>query len=212
MTMYPYGLTYNINTGVPTGGYFVQNNKLIFYPELTVAGNVRLVFAKSPNTLVASTDGGKVITKTALTNTITLDSAPSSWVADDQLDVIEGDVPFNLADPDGITIVSKAGFDIELSALDFAKVDVGDYIALRGQSQFVQYIPPMVYPYLVQLTTIKALEAMDDQKALQNAYVKAASMLKNLKTTLNPRIEGAAKKVINTDSIFAASRGNWRRY
>jgi len=183
--------------------FYVENNKLIFYPRQTVERNMQITYARRPNKLVHPSEGGKVLSK--VPNTITLDNAPATWVTGTVLDIIEPTVPYNLADRNGITIVSKSGFDITVSAADYAKVDVGDYIAGRGEAQFVQYLPVEAYNTLCQGTAVQCLLALNDRGGAEVANAKYQMMKDDLRKILTPRIEDQPKKIINTNSAFRAS-------
>lgn len=173
--------------------FYLQNSQVMFYPLPTAAHYFRVLFYKSPNHLVQVIAGGTVTAITPASNTITLNSSPN-WDIGNKLDVMIPQVPFNLRKED-VTIVSKAGFDIVLSAADFASIAVGDLVYLAGEAPVAQYIPAEAWFLLVQATSMRCLESLADANALKASYATFNEMKKNLLTLINPRIVGDVKKV-----------------
>jgi hypothetical protein len=193
-------------------GFYLESDKIRFYPTPTATTYFRLSYYRAPNELVTINSGGKVVGIDYPTNKITLDFVPTSWVAGTVVDIIKKDLPFGLR-ASSITIASKSGFDITFASGDLpAGIVNNDYVYLAGQSPVPQYIPREGFYLLAQSTAVKVLESMDDQSGLKGAYVSLENMKKSFIKIISPRIVGEMKKVTSTNSVMRKVSSKFRRF
>lgn len=184
-------------------GFYLQNNKVMLYPANTAHGTIRLLFFRRPAHLCEVSEAGQVLSIDTLANTVTLDNAPSGWTTGTKLDVLSGDVPFVYVDED-VSIVNKAGFDIELPADVIANISVGDIVSGHGEAPVAQYIPVEAYQLLCQTTAMRCLESLGDRQGWANAAAKYAAMERDFLAMINPRIAGSPKKIVGAGGIVEA--------
>lgn len=208
-------------------GYFIQGNQIKFYP-MNILNNatIKFTYHRRLNQLCLTTDAGKVIGITG--DYVTVDNANTNWTTGTKLDCISQNSPYyfvtnlsnnganldNFDSPSTLTdvaIVNISGTTIQFPAGLATNLSIGDWISTSGTSPFIQYLME-VEGALVQLTSIKVLESMADTEGQKNAISKYQQMAQDLKTMLSPRVEGAAKKLINQNTILNYSRARGTRF
>ena len=194
--------------------YYLENDKIKFYPELTDKRYVRLYYYRMPNELVAVTEGG-IVGDCEFPNAVELRTLPpSSWIenldTDYLFDVISPRAPFNTKATVRVNGVSDKLIYID-DPVERAQVVPGDMIYRHGESPVLQYLPQESFYVLASGAASYILRAIGDVQGLAviDAQYKAeqASLLK----LISPRSVGSPKKLINRNSAFAASRLSWNR-
>ena len=188
------------------GGYYLQDNKIIFNPAPSNSGDsLRVYYYRRPSNLVQLSESGKITNIDGLT--VTIDTVQSSWTTSNTFDFTRGKGMFQ-----------SLGDDLSISALpttssltfsDTLPTDlaVGDYVSLAGTSPIAQ-IPYESHHVLAQLGAIKINEALGDMQGMQMAESKYKQLLDNMIKSINSRVDGSPKKVANRNGIFK-THGAW---
>lgn len=174
-----------------TFGFYLQANKVVLYPTPNAGSNtLRMSFIGRVGYLVPTTSAA-IITAIA-GNTITC-VPPSTWTTANTFDIVGN---FWLRDYD-LTATSVNAGNIVFSGTLPTDIAVGDYVCLAGESCIPQ-CPIEAHQLLAQLTVTSCLEAMGDQANLATAQAKADTLAAALKSILQSRIQGAARRFTTT--------------
>lgn len=191
-------------------GFYVQGNSIILYPNTSVPVNtpMRLYFYRRTLVLADVENYGQVISVDSNTNTIQLDSVPSSWQVGSVLNAVSSVPNFKTVNPEiEITAISSPSIIVD----NVADISVGDYISAEGYSAIPQ-IPVEAHAYLSQLTAVKLLESLGDRPGMEVAQAKAEKLKQNLLTMISQRVDGSVKKVMNASGGLRLGSGvGWYR-
>jgi len=189
----------NTDTALEPTHFYFQNNSVVIYPTPTNAtGTVRLRYYQRPNRLEQTANCAQV---TAIgTGNVTVAAAPSTWSTNTQVDFIPQTA--SQATPYGLNsvVTGVTGNVISFSALP-AALAVGDWLALAEFTPIPE-IPFEFQVVLAQAAACSALDAINDQPALQGASAKLDKYLEAAVKLLTPR-DKAGKKIVVS---------GWRRY
>lgn len=196
------------NTNYQTGaGFFIQGNSIIIHPKQS--GVVRLYYYKRPLQLVPSTEGGQIKSINIDTNGITLSFVPTFWQSGDILNAVQQVQPFS-ATNNSFTIVTTSSPSIIVDNIEGLKI--GDWVTLQGKSVIPQ-LPIEAHNVLAQAVTVKCLEAMADNNGMTNAQNKLKEIMASMLILLNPRVDGAPKKLVSGGrGILDYSRASNRKF
>lgn len=182
-------------------GYYLKRNSIELSTDIT-SGTLVISYFVRPSNLVAS---GAYCTISSIdlgTNTVTVESLPSSFLVDVECDFVQANSPYDLLGFD-YSITGINTLDITFSNLpdDLAE---GDYLCLAKQSPVPQ-IPEETHQYLIQAALVKCLSSKKDKAVKYEASV-LKEMEENLINLLDPRVEsndvkirpqGMLKKIVN---------------
>tara|TARA_R100000781_G_scaffold6971_3_gene6878 strand:- start:402 stop:1325 length:924 start_codon:yes stop_codon:yes gene_type:complete len=189
-------------------GYWLKDNKIVFNPAPTDTGDtVRVYYYRRPSNLVQLSETGKITAIDTDTKVVTIDTVQSSWTTANTFDFIRGRGMFqSLGDDLAITAMPDSS---SLTFTDTLPTDlaVGDYVALSGKSPIAQ-IPYEAHHLLAQLGAIKVNEALGDMQGLQMAQSKYDVLVNAMLRSINNRVDGSPRKVVNRNGIFT-SAGVW---
>jgi hypothetical protein len=186
-----------------TNCFHVQNNqiKLSNRPQGT---SLRMYYYRRPNQLVTEAEAGRIESIDVNNNTVVLSTVPTDWEVGTSVCVIKG----------------KPGFDCKVEATDIVSLStptvgltsvtglaVGDWVALEGYSPIPQ-LPVEAHPVLAQAVVVKVMESLGDVNGMQAAQAKLNKLQEDMYTVLNPRVDGAPKKIVSDRGVFSASRFN----
>ncbi len=179
-------------------GYYLQSNRIMFYPQLQQSGTVRVYYFRRPNRLTTTTMVGEIVSIDTGANTVTLDTAPDTtiWDTGSILDAIHNYQPFDFAEAE-IEVVARTGLTFEFAPDVIANLAVGDWLSTTGYSAFLQYVPVEAQGVVVQGTALKCLQSVGDSdgwKIADAVYTKLKSELLDMVT---PRVQGQPKKIGN---------------
>lgn len=167
-------------------GFRIEGNDVVLWD--TTATTVRFYFYRRPADLCTVEAAGKVVTVGNDDTVILESSAPFS--VGDVVDIVSPKQPFQTKAT--VTVLGVTATTVLLSSN--ADVEVGDFIAPEGEAPVPQ-LPVEFHKYLAQATAVKCLESMNDANALKNAQGKLEELRKALVHVINPRIDGAPKKI-----------------
>jgi hypothetical protein len=172
-------------------GFYIQGNSIVIHPSQS--GKVRLHYYKRPLQLVPSTEGGQIKSINTDTNEVTLSFVPAVWQSGDVLNAVQQVQPF-AATNSSFTIVTTSSPAIIVDSIEGLKI--GDWVTLQGKSVIPQ-LPIEAHNVLAQAVTVKCLEAMADNNGMANAQNKLKEVMASMLILLNPRVDGAPKKLVS---------------
>jgi len=184
-------------------GFYIQGNYIILYPNTVNQGTVRLYYLKRPSKLVSTSEAGYITGINTGTNEVTLSFVPNDWTTADTVDIIQPIQPFSIMKT-ALSISAISSPTITLSSVE--GLSVGDWVCLEGESTIPQ-IPIEAHLTLAQATVVKCLEAMGDREGMQAAEAKLKQNKEDFLSLINPRVDGAPKKVTNSGNGIA----DWSR-
>lgn len=164
--------------------YFLRQNRLVLESACAQVRNI----------------AGAVVTCVNVPATIT-NATPTDLIqANPNFDTLGLDVTPNAVVPGaGGTITYASAADVP------ADLQVGDFISLAGES-CVPQVPEEWHTLLVSATSVRILEALGDRQGVQIAQGKMQEQLNAIRSLLEPRSEGASKKVLNRYSPLRFNR------
>jgi hypothetical protein len=183
-------------------GYYLRDNKIVFKPAPTNTGDsLRVYYYRRPSNLVQLSETGKITNIDG--QTVTIDTVQSTWGSSNTFDLIRGRGMFqSLGDELAATLPSSSSLTFtETLPTDLA---VGDYVALAGKSPIAQ-IPYESHHLLAQLGAIKINEALGDMQGMQMAQSKYDILANAMIRTINNRVDGSPRKVLNRNGIFSTN-------
>lgn len=193
---------YTDQTGTPRAIMF-QNNSVVLYPIPTqTTGTLRLYYFQRPSSLALTTSCAQI---TAINSgSVECSSVPASWGAGTQVDWIPATLPYT---PFGLnTVISGVSGDtVTLTVPTASQVNaatptpapqVGDWLALSEYTPIPE-IPRELFIVLVQATICRVLEAAGDMEKFQQAQAKLSGYAKAAKRQIQPRDQGANKKIVS---------------
>lgn len=168
--------------------FYIVNNSIVLYRVPSSSGASLVVpYFLRPGKLVLPTAAAVISAINTSTNVLTVSSIPSTWVTGNSFDLIRQDGGHECVDIDlNSTLVS--GNDITFAALP-ASLQVGDYVALAGETPVVQ-LPPDYHPILAQAVAAQILDDMN-QPGADKAVKRLEKMLEAVQTIMSPRVQGA---------------------
>lgn len=171
-------------------GYYVKRNSIELSSDIT-SGTLELNYFIRPSEMVSSGSYAVISSIDTGTNTITVESLPSTFLVDVECDFVQANSPYDLLGMD-YSISSINTLDVTFSALpdDLA---VGDYLCLAKQSPVPQ-IPEEMEQLLVQASLVQCLSAKKD-KAVDYEKKVLMQMKEDMKNMLDPRVESNDVKV-----------------
>jgi hypothetical protein len=201
------------------GGFYLMGSRLMIFPYWSASNRaIRLTFARRPARMCATTDAAQIV---AISGTnVTVGATTAQWGAGSYVDFIRNATPHDYVSDLSATqalytsavplqaqlVLTQSGSTYTFSATTVASLKVGDWIASNGYAPFAQFIPMEATPLLVQLTGLRALEALGDKEGQQMAIEKYKKMAMDLVDLISPRVEGKAKKVSNPNSLARQNR------
>jgi len=172
----------------------------VFFPkDVTAFPTIRVYYHRRPSELVKVTEASEVTAVDTGTNTVTVALAlPTGFVTGALLDIVQGDPNFSLR-ANASAVVSISSQDIEFGAGVVDDVQIGDWVALTGESPIIQ-LPYEVHGWLAQATAIKVLESHGDSdvKVLQ---AKSKELDQNFAIMFQPRVDDDPEVIVQYDNI-----------
>jgi hypothetical protein len=179
------------NTGRPSN-FWLQGDDIVLYPKPDAVGVLTQWFHRRINKPVPI-DATAQITQINTTTGVVTATSPTSWTTADTFDFI------SKANGNKILGANAVASAITTSDLTFNVADlptdlsVGDYIALNGETPFIQ-VPDDVIPLVQHCVVRDLLESMGDAAGMQAAMVKIDRIQSGLGRIMADRIIGAPEK------------------
>ena len=201
--------------------YFIEGNYIVMLPNMsdTPDGNIEASIMFRPGELVQSSDYRKIVSVDAVNKQITVDSAaPTAWTTSDKVDVHSGESGAEvktwsnqISAIDGTRLIITLTDEIAGTTIGREAVAAGDYVALEEKAAAPMFLPFEAQLVLVQGAVCRVLEAHGDTEDLKTHRAEYDRLLGRLNNMLNSRVEGQAKKVINSNTLWRSNRRRWRR-
>lgn len=176
-------------------GFYLQDNQVVLVlGNLIGSGNynaVRMKYFRRPNTLISTTQAGKILNINTGTNEVTLDFAPSTWTSSTLFDCINSMSPFQ-SRVDNQTITGIAGFVLTFTSLPTG-LSVGDWVSEANFSPIPQ-IPVEAHRLLEILTAARILQYSGDP-SFAVFQQEAEQAKRDLIQVISPRVDGSPRKI-----------------
>lgn len=193
-------------------GFYVQDDEICLYPDTSVptGTQIRVYFFRRTLNLAAPDQFGRVTDIDTVTNTLTLDSIPFTWVVGDKLNSVSSEPPRFKTTNEEMTVVSISNPTVEVDSVE--GVSIGDYVSYMGYSAIPQ-VPIEAHPYLAQLTASKCLESLGDSDGMQVALNRAQTLKEGLMVLMSQRVDGSVKKIVSAwgGLRVGSGLGRWGR-
>lgn len=176
-------------------GYYLQGDDVVFSPTPASSVTVRLTYFRRPSALVATTAAGAITAINTGTKVVTYTAGPAFSSTSALYDLVRGKPPFTVIGQDLAVTAANGSTTVTFTATLPTDLAVGDYVCLAGESPVAQ-VPVELHPLLSQRTVYKCLEALGDDKSVA-AGEAADRMRLDAVTLLTPRVEGAARPIVN---------------
>lgn len=172
--------------------FYLKDDKVVLYPTPNSTGDTLLIHYTIKHSKLVTTSETGIITDISGAS-VTVGSIPSSWTTGDTFDFIKGYGAHRFVDVDlESTLVSGS---IITFAEDVSDVlQVGDYVALQGETSLIQ-LPPDYRATLAQGIAWTMLESMGLPLA-SKAEKSFQSMRESCLRLLTPRVVGEEKTFI----------------
>ncbi len=193
--------------------FYFKGDKIVLISTPTDAlASIQFWFENPPQKMVETSAALEVSAIDTATGIVTFSSAvPSAMVIGTLVDFVKGKQGN-----------STMGMDVAITAvatptLTFATTDlpddlaVGDWVTLAQTSPVVQ-LPADCVPLLESRTGQRILRALGDYEAANAMNDEIKDEEKNLKMTLEPRIQGEPKVILNRDGLLRGRKAFSRRF
>jgi hypothetical protein len=187
-------LDYN-NLVSTVSGYYIFNNKIIFYPKAIMSNTIKISYYKRPNDITSSYYKITAIANGANT-TLTVDIDPTALTNGTAIDIVSKNSPFVLIVNTTVTSTTTTTIVIPLTTL----LSVGDYVSIEGTSAFPQ-IPQEIIPLLVQAVEIRLMESIGDYNGFQASVATYQQMSTDNMLLISTRNEYPVRKLRNVNKI-----------
>lgn len=177
-------------------GYYIFNNKIIFYPKAIMSNTIKISYYKRPNNITDLYYKITGISSNSISTTLTVDIDPTALSNGTSIDIISKNSPFVINLNTSITSTTSTTIVIPLTTL----VNVGDYVSLEGSSAFPQ-IPQEIIPLLVQAVEVRIMESMGDYNAFQASVATYQQMSMDNMILITNRNEYPVRKIKNVNKI-----------
>lgn len=167
--------------------FYLQNNNIILTPMPSVTQNVlRVWYYIRAGELIPSVQAAMVTAIDTVSNTVTVNATPSTWVTGQVFDLISGSGSHDYRAID-LTSMDVSGGNITLSSLP-SELKVGDFITPQGLSPVVQ-LPSDYRPVLATFVAAEMLrvQGMDTADVVE---AKAQQLLIEGQQMITPRVVG----------------------
>lgn len=158
------------------------------------SGSLHLFYHYRPGTLIKDNQAGKILSIDRDTNSVVLDTIPSGWVVNKDVDILESVPHFDATHLENQIIQingQQVTFRDELSL----HVAIGDWVTPEDTSPVPQ-IPVEWFPYLAQAVAVQVLESLGDSEQANRAAKRRDLLQKNALKVVSPRVEGEYKKAV----------------
>jgi hypothetical protein len=180
------------STGTPRAFYLEAGNVILYPTPSSTEGTLKLSYFKTPNKIVEVADTAVITAIDTVTGVVTA-GCPTTWTTADEFDLISRHNGHRCLALD-LTASAVSTTSATFAAADLpSTLAVGDYIALAGQSPYLE-VPDVAFDWVVRLTVNVLLESMSDQAGLQAGMAHADIIRGSLASLLTNRVVGAPKR------------------
>lgn len=191
-------------------GFHFMGDRVRLLPRFTTApsSTIKMLWRLPPSKLQAASAAAKVasISTGATETTYTCTTVPSTITSSTPCDIgrAKSGSPILAMDK---TPTSVSGTQIVFAVADVPSgVAVGDYISLAGCSPVIQNVPNEMLALLRSYASYRVLVAIGDFDAGKVVAEDISIEEKNIKSLLQPRIEGEPTIIINRQGLVRGNR------
>ena len=144
---------------------------------------------------------------------VTFDAVPATWTTADRFDFDEARPNFDILswDVEADAVVTGIGGTIDFTTAGVpSDLQVGDYVAITGQSPVVQ-VPVEYQPALISAASVRVLEIVGDRGGAKIAQDKMREQVGDVKSLIEPRNKGQAGRIIARFGSLRTGRYGWFR-
>lgn len=188
-------LDYN-NLVSTVSGYYIFNNKIIFYPKPVMSNTIKISYYKRPNIITNLYYKIIGISSDSVSTTLTVDIDPSALGNGTSIEIISKNSPFVILLNTTITSTTLTTIVIPLTT----SLSVGDYVSAEGTSAFAQ-IPQEIVPLLIQAVEVRLMESIGDYNGFQAAVATYQQMATDNMLLISTRNEYPVRKLKNVNKI-----------
>jgi hypothetical protein len=209
-SIYPLTRYYEDSQGdlsaAPAGdyGFKLKRNQVILLPNVPSGwSQVRITVSLRPNRIITNGDAAQVTDINTGTQTVTCETVPSDWVAGSTYDIVQQNPHFDWLSIDQAVaaVTPGAGGTIEFSSALPTRLQVGDWVALAGESPIIQ-IPEVLHPLLAQYVANVTLKGQGDAEAYKLGVEAAKEIREDVLSLINPRVQTEGKKIVNRTGLL----------
>jgi len=192
--------------------FYVQGSNINLHPsDFNYSGFLLFYYYMRPNYLVKDSSVAVIKDIDRTTGTITLNSLPTTYISDIDVDFVNSDSPNNIMSIDiPIISVNQLTKTVVVSpSLIPSNLKKGDYMPLAGES-CIPNVPTELHSVLAQRVAMRVLESIGDTQGLTNAKAKLDEMEAKTGILVDSRVEGSPIKVKNRQMQYTL-RGRFMR-
>jgi hypothetical protein len=179
------------NSGIPTK-FWLQGESIVLYPTPSVSGTLTQSFFRRINKPVEISSTAAITQINTVSGVVTA-TPVTGWTTTNTFDLISRNNG-NAVLASGLTATAVGSSDITFTASDLpAALAVGDYIALVGESPYIQ-VPDDAIPLVQHMTVRDILESMGDAAGMQAAMAKIDRITAAIGRIMSDRVFGAQIK------------------
>lgn len=188
-----------VGISTPKSFYF-KGDKIVLSPPPSSGFTLEIWWEMPPSSLVDVTSSAKVLSVAG--DDVTVDAVPSNLTISTQVDFISSIPGYNTYAYDrALTNIVGTTLSFATGSLSALSITPGDYISLIETSPLVQ-LPRECMPFLETLASRRTLQAIGDFEGLKMLGEDNDDDLKQMRRLLEPRIRGAATKIINRKGLL----------
>lgn len=185
-----------------TFGYYLQDDQVFLYPQQAQTATqytLRMKFLRRPNNLTLSTNCGQITV--IASNVATLNYIDPTWTTSTTFDVIQNFPQFNsISDGAAITNINTGTSQVTLSSVPTG-LAVGMYLCPTLMSCIPQ-IPYETFDLLIAAGAARIARGVGDSQGTELALKNYEDISKDFIKLVDPRVQGATKKVVNRNNPF----------
>ena len=179
--------------------FYIQNESMVLFTDtgnIGSDGHLAVFYNIRPNSLVSSDQVAIITGIDATSGIISIDSIPSGFSVENDLDFIKTRSPHRILGYDvRATDINTSGKTITLAPADIPEdLKIGDRVTLAGETDIIN-CPSELHSFLAELVAAKILEANGDIDNLNVVDRKIQKMEDNLGDLLDNRVDGSPIKV-----------------
>lgn len=181
--------------------FYFRGDKVVLVPvPITDDFTMLAWYNLQPSRFILTSDAARVSSVSGAT--VTCSGVPSVLINGIDIDFIEGRQGCSILGMD-VPIQNIAGDQITFASADVvpASLSEGDYISVAGTTPVVQ-IPDEAIPLLECWTAERICYAIGDFDGAGLLAQRSVEIAQNLRTILEPRIEGAQTKIIARNGLL----------
>ncbi len=191
--------------------FSMQGDLVVLSPTPTTSGyTLRLYYQRRCGKLVPVSECARIASVNTTTGAITCANVPTTWTTANTFDILQGQPGFDTLSMDltaSNVSTGPSGSVTVSAALLPSPLVAGDYVCLAGEAPMPQ-IPADLHSVLYQCVTTTILTMLGKQTVAQEERARE-QVFANLRSIIQPRVQGEAKRIINRHGPLRGGYGRW---